>query len=110
MHFCNKRQIPCTRYRFRINDQDLEIIKKYNYLRIVVDSRLKFKEPIDILSVSVGRGLGSLINKIHNLKNLDYGSYTKLYNSCVTLIMDYGSCCWHGITASNTKGIGDVKY
>ena len=110
IHFHNNRQIPCTRYRFRISDQDLEIIEKYKYLGIVVNSHLKFKEAIDILSVSPGRGLGSLINKKYNLKLLDYGSYTKLYNSCVTLIMDYASCCWHGITASNTKGIDDVQY
>ena len=110
MHFNNNRQILCTRYRLRINDQDLETVKKYKYLGIVVDSHLKFNEAIEVLCVSVGRGLGSLINKIQNLKNLDYGLYTKLYNSCVTPIMDYRSCCWYGITASNTKGIDDVQY
>ena len=110
MHFCSNRQTPHTKHRFVINGQELEVVKQYKYLGIVVDSLLKFNEATDILGKLAGRGLGGLINKIHHLKTLDYGSYTKLYNSCVTLIMDYGSCCWHGITDISPKSIDDVQY
>ena len=110
MHFRNNRQTPRTKHRFIINEQELEVVEQYKYLGIVVDSLLKFTEATDTLGKAAGRGLGGLINKIHHLKNLDYGSYTKLYNSCVTPIMDYGSCCWHGITDVNPKSIDDVQY
>ena len=110
MHFRSNRQTPHTKYRFVINGQELEVVKQYKYLGIVVDSLLKFNKATDILGKSAGQGLGGLINKIHHLKTLDYGSYTKLYNSCVTPIMDYGSCCWHGIMDVNPKSISDVQY
>ena len=109
-HFRSNRQMPCTKHKFKINEQKLEIVEKYKYLGIVVDSVLSFKDATDILGISAGRGLGGLINKIHHLKNLGYGSYTKLCSSCVMPIMDYGSCCWHGLTDINPKSIDDVQY
>ena len=110
MHFHSNRQTPRTKHRFVINEQELEVVEQYKYLGMVVDSLQKFNEATDTLGKSTGRGLGGLINKIHHLKTLDYGPYTKLYNSCVTPIMDYGSCCWHGIMDVNPKSIDDVQY
>ena len=110
MHFHSNRQTPHTKHKFVINGQELEVVEQYKYLGIVVDSLLKFNEAMDILRKSAGQGLGVLINKIYHLKTLHYGSYTKLYNSCVTPVMDYGSCCWHGITDVSYKSIDDVQY
>ena len=28
MHFCSNRQMPCTKCKFRINEQELEIVEK----------------------------------------------------------------------------------
>ena len=81
MHFHSNRQTPHTKHRFVINAQELEAVEQYKYLGIVVDSLLKFNEGMDILGKLADQGLGGLINKIHNLKTLDYGLYTKLYNS-----------------------------
>ena len=110
MHFHSNRQMPCTKYKFKINGQELEIVENYKYLGTVVDSVLSSKDATDVLGISAERGLGGVINKIHQLKSLDYGQYTKLYNSCVMPTMDYGSCCWHGLTALNPKGINDIQY
>ena len=110
MHLCSNRQMPCINHKFKINGQELKIVEKYKYLGIVVDNVLSFEDATDILGFSPGKGLGGLINKIHHLKSLDYGSYTKPYNSCVMPIMDYGSCCWHGLTTLNPKSINDVQY
>ena len=54
MHFHKSRQMPCTRYKFVINGQELEIVDQYKYLGIVVDSVLKFNKAADTLGKSAG--------------------------------------------------------
>ena len=48
----------------------------------------------NILAKASGRALGGIITKYKQFKGLDYDSYTKLYNTCVSTIMDYSSAIW----------------
>jgi hypothetical protein len=50
----------------------LETVDKYKYLGIIMHEK-------------AGRALGSLINKIHNLKDFGFRAYEILSNSCVAL-------------------------
>ena len=43
---------------------------------------------------SDSRALGSIIGKFKTFKNLTFDSFTKLYESCVTSILDYASEVW----------------
>ena len=54
MHFHSNRQTPCIKHKFVINGQELEVVKQYKYLGIVVDSLLKFNEAMDILRKLAG--------------------------------------------------------
>ena len=36
-----------------------------------------------------------MISKIHSFKDVDFKTYTKLYNSCVVPVTDYRSAVWN---------------
>ena len=55
---------------------------------------MTFEKAGDTLCGSAGRALGSVINKFKSLHNIGFSTFTKLYNSCVDNIMEYGSAIW----------------
>ena len=59
-----------------------------------MDEHLNFNECARTLADSGGRALGGLIPKIRNIKNICFGSFTKLFDACVASILDYGSEIW----------------
>ena len=62
---------------------------------------------IDQLARSGSRALGQLISKTKANYDLDYKSFTKLFNACVVPVLDYGSGSWG--TGSECKKIDDVQ-
>ncbi len=85
-----------TDYIFRLHTQGptLEKVSSYKYLGVYLDEYLTFTKTTDVLATAAGRALGSMINKYKSLDNLGYDTYTKLYDSLVTPIIDYGSAIW----------------
>ena len=59
-----------------------------------MDEHQNFNECTITLADSGGRALGGLITKIKKFKSLCFGTYTKLYDSCVASILDFGSEIW----------------
>ena len=60
----------------------------------MLNEHMTFEKAVDTLCDSTGRALGSVINKFKSLHNIGFSTFTKLYYSCVTSIMEYGSAIW----------------
>ena len=67
---------------------------KYKYLGITVDGHLKFDSCISVLASAASRALGAIISKFKELKNVGHLTYTKLYDSGVTPILEYSCAVW----------------
>ena len=48
----------------------------------------------DVLADGASRALGKLLAKFYSNKGLGYKTYTKLYDSCISPIMDYCPGVW----------------
>lgn len=72
----------------------IAVVSKYKYLGIMLDDVLDFKSCTELLSSSAGRGLGNIIEKSKNLKDLGFDTFDRLYKSCVCPILDYGAEVW----------------
>lgn len=83
-----------SEFEFRIGNSALETVDKYKYLGVVFHEKMDISHNCDVLSKAGGRALGSIINRIHGLKEFGFKSYEKLYDSCVTSILDYCASVW----------------
>ena len=83
-----------TKQVFTIGENVIEQIDQYRYLGCSLSEHLNYKIIGNYLSEGVGRALGKLISKFHQNKGHGYKTFTKLYDCCVTPIMDYSSAVW----------------
>ncbi len=85
-----------TNFPFKLYDNGptLEKVGSYKYLGVYLDEFLTFSTTANVLSTAAGRALGGMINKYKSLNDLGYDTYTKLYDSLVAPIIDYGSAVW----------------
>ncbi len=72
----------------------MEKVDSYKYLGVFLDEYLTFSNTSTVLATAGGRALGGMINKYKSLDDLGYTTYTKLYDSLVAPILDYGSAIW----------------
>ena len=70
------------------------IFEKYKYLGCVLNEFLDYTSTSKILSDAASRALGSVVTKLKSNKGLLYLSYTKLYDTCVSTIINYGAAVW----------------
>ena len=61
---------------------------------VIFDEKIDFKRNAENLSKSGGRALGSVISKIHSMKEVGFKTYEKLYYNCVAPVLDYCSGVW----------------
>ena len=87
-------RVPKTSYLFVYNMDVIEIVSRYKYLGIVLDEMLDYSVTANVLADSGGRALGSLYTKFRNNKGFGYTTYTKMFDSCVSPILDYCSGVW----------------
>ena len=93
MHFRRKRQKRST-FQFLIGDKEISFESEYKYLGVWINEFCDFSKTEKVLSESSGRALGKLIGKFKGVKNMGYNTFTRLYNSCVVPIMNYGVGIW----------------
>ncbi len=72
----------------------LETVDVYKYLGVFMDEYLTYSKATEVLSSAAGRALGGMITKYRNLKEMNYKTYSKLYDSLVCSVMDYSSAVW----------------
>ena len=102
-----RRNTPRTTCQFKISNEVLETVEKYKYLGIVLTELLDYNVTIDHLVNSASRALGSVIGKTKSNQYLGYASYTKLFDSLVCPILDYGSGVWN--TGLNCKKLDQIQ-
>ena len=79
---------------FYIGSDILEYTDSYKYLGVDFTETLKFDLNAEILANAGGRALGALIAKFKQLKDMGYTTYTRLYESYVTPVMNYCASIW----------------
>ena len=93
MH-CRKVGRKLTRFPFKCGKDELEVVTKYKYLGLWFTEHLDFKYMAEQVAGSAHRALGLLICKSKCVGGFPFKCYTKLYQSLVQSIIDYGSCVW----------------
>ena len=93
MHFRNRRT-PRTQYQFKYKSQTINVVQSYKYLGIIFEEYMDFKVTSDVLANSAGRALGAIFSKYKDNNGFGYDTFTKLFNSGVIPILDYGSGVW----------------
>ena len=93
VHFRKSKDIR-SGHVFFIGGIKLEYKDFYKYLGVKLHETLDFSIHKEMLAASGTRALGSIINKYKTNKFMTYEVYTKLFTTCVTPILDYGSEIW----------------
>ena len=93
VHYRTKTQ-PRSQCTFIFDNVNIDTVDKYKYLGIILDEHLDFNNTAAVLAGSGGRALGAIYTKFNKLKGLGYKTYTQLYHSGVTPILDYCSGIW----------------
>ena len=93
MHFRKGRKQRST-FEFKVGNDILETVDRYRYLGVIFQEKCDYTFNCEALAKGAGRALGGIISKIHNLRDLGFKSFDKLFHSCVSPIMDYCSSVW----------------
>jgi hypothetical protein len=93
MH-CRPKNQNESQVALMYGNEQLEYVNKYKYLGTVLDYSLNFDVTAEMLANSANRALGGIFSKFKENKGLGYKSYTKLYNTGVIPILDYGAGVW----------------
>ncbi len=95
VHFRNPPK-QRTNHVFKLynNGPELECVENYKYLGSFLDEYLTFNKATEVLSTAANRALGGMINKFKSMREMSYRTYSKLYDSMVCPVMDYGSAVW----------------
>lgn len=93
--------------QIRYGDKILEQVRQYKYLGVMLDETLRFNTAQEELASAGGRALGALINKTKAHKDMGYKTFTKLYDCCVSPVMEY---CSEVTGHSTIKKIQDVQF
>ncbi len=85
-----------TKFEFKLHETGpvLEVVDSYKYLGVYLDEYLTFSRTTNILATAAGRAVGSMINKFRTLSDMGHSTYSRLYDSLVAPVMDYGSAIW----------------
>ena len=93
VHF-RPTSLPKTDTVFTFGDVPLAIAEKYKYLGLILTEHLDYDKTAALVAKSAGRALGLMIAKAKAYGGLPYDCYTKLFNSLVQPIIDYGAAVW----------------
>ena len=70
-----------------MGNNELETVSTYKYLGVIFNEKCTFLNNAENLTKAGGRALGSIISKIHNLK--EFGIKTVLKNSSMRVLCPY---------------------
>ena len=93
VHF-RKPRCSKTKFRFKYDDNVIEVVDSYKHLGVYLDEHLNFTKCTDILTESAGRALGGVISKFKTLKDCGYKTFNKLFETAVLPVLCYGAEIW----------------
>ena len=91
--FRNKN-IPQPDINFTCGQSILSFTDTYKYLGLCLNYNLDWEYTVKQIAASASRALGLISAKSQRFGWMDNNSFTKLYNSCVRPILEYGSELW----------------
>ena len=81
-------------FNFKRGSNILEVISQYNYLGLTLTEFLDYDIMAANVAKSSSRALGLVIHKSKLNGGFPYECFTKLYDTLVWPIVEYGSCIW----------------
>ena len=105
VHFRQGRR-DRSEFQFNVGNNELETVSTYKYFGVIFNEKCTFLNNAENLAKAGGRALGSIISKIHNLKEFGIKTFEKLFNACVVPILDYCSSVWG---FNNFSSVDDVQ-
>ena len=93
VHF-RKPSAPRTQYVFTCGDAPIPSAERYKYLGLIFTEFLSYDDMASMVASSASRALGLLIAKTKAMGGMPFTTFTKLYNSLVWPIIDYGVGVW----------------
>ncbi len=92
-----------TKYVFKWDDQNIEIVKGYKYLGVYLDEYLNFETHCNNISSSAGRALGKILSKFSVFRDIGHKTFSKLFNvgvnnnflCTIAAQRQIGSCALH---------------
>ena len=96
VHF-RSQSVPKTNFIFLCCDKQIQLASQYNYLGLLLTEFLDFGLMANTVAKSACRALGLVIYKCKLNGGLPFKCFTKLYDSLVWPIIEYGSSIWGSI-------------
>ena len=76
---------------FLLQGTVLSEVQNYKYLGVIFDEHLKYDVACNMLASAARRALGKIIYKSKAISGIGFNTFTTLYNSMVSPILEYGS-------------------
>jgi hypothetical protein len=83
-----------TDFEFMFNDNILDIVPQYMYLGLLLTEVLNYDDMAKAVAKSASRSLGLLIAKCKTNGGFEYSTFTKLFDSLVMSVIEYGASIW----------------
>ena len=93
---------PTPDFVLQIQGKDIERVLNLNYLGVMLDEQLLWKEHIDIICNKVNKRLG-LLARIRSCLNLKAAKC--IYNTLIEPILSYADTAWGEPSAASSKGL-----
>ena len=77
-----------------LNDNILDIVPHYMYLGLLLTESLNYNDMAKAVAKSASRSLGLLIAKCKANGGFEYSAFTKLFDSLVMSVIEYGASIW----------------
>ena len=83
-----------TMFQFTCGNNNLNVADRYTYLGLVFTEHLDYQIMANTVANSASRALGLIIAKFKNAGGMPFSVYTKLYDTLVMSVINYGSMIW----------------
>ncbi|XP_071123605.1 uncharacterized protein [Mytilus edulis] len=85
---------PRSIYTFMLGNDNIETVIQYTYLGLHLTEFLNYDLMAKAIAKSASRALGLLIAKCKSNGGFCYSTYTKLFDTLVWSVIDYGASIW----------------
>jgi hypothetical protein len=101
-----------TQCKFSIGNEHIHVTSKYKYLGLTLSEHLNFNITATAVAKAAQRALGLLIAKDKAHGGFTFDIFTRLYNTLVQSVINYGSAVWgqKNISAINAVQQRAMKY
>ena len=96
VHFRHKSQNR-SKTEFKFGTDTVQMSEKYKYLGLWLSEHLNVMDTVKPLAASAGRALGALITKYKHFGGMSFNIFTRLYDSLVSPVLNYGAGIWGNV-------------